>query len=202
MGKRMDDETRAAIVTDAYVYGVPNTIIAKNRGVSYPSVCAVIQVFDMVKGGKWVELAEKAVSRQFGMNLIFWAITSLGANPPKCWMQQTESAIASKRDEKRNGKDEPLKSEPPKTEPTTIAPEEPPKGAKIHIPAPSAEVGWQTRIKVNPGRVCMTVYFNGVPTVEGYSKIRGDKELDLMQAVSYAAHMCYKIVEQRKLGGR
>lgn len=197
MGKRMDDETRAAIVTDVYAFGVPKMEVAKNRGLSYPSVCAVVQAFDMVKSGMWTELAETAVTRQLGMNLLTWAVASLNAKPPKGWMEQTEKAILARRNEKRT---KPPKAEPPKAEPPK--PEEPPKGAKIHIPAPSAEVGWQTRIKVNPGRVCMTVYFNGVPTVEGFSKVRGDKELDLMQAISYAAHMCYKIVEQRKLGGR
>lgn len=87
--------------------------------------------------------------------------------------------------------------EPPKKPVAT--PEEAPTGQKIHIPAATAETGWQTRIKVKPDRLCMTVYFNGVPVVEGHSRVRGDKELDLMQAISYAAHMCFKIAEQKKL---
>ena len=48
----------------------------------------------------------------------------------------------------------------------------------------------------------MTVYFNGVAVCEGHSRIKENKELALMQAISYAAHMCYKITEQKKLGGR
>ena len=93
---------------------------------------------------------------------------------------------------------EPAKPEPPKV----AAPETAPAGPKMHIPEASAETGWQTRIKVTPDKVCMMVYFNGMEVVQGWSKVKGDKELDLMQAISYAAHMCYKIVEQRKLGGR
>lgn len=48
----------------------------------------------------------------------------------------------------------------------------------------------------------MKIYFNGVKQVEGFSRIKENKELALVQAISYAAHMCYKIVEQRKLGGK
>lgn len=32
-----------------------------------------------------------------------------------------------------------------------------------------------------------------------YSKIKGNTDLDLMQAISYAAHMMYKLAEQEVL---
>lgn len=32
-------------------------------------------------------------------------------------------------------------------------------------------------------------------------RIKGKKEVDLIQAISYAAHMCYKQAEQKELEG-
>lgn len=82
-------------------------------------------------------------------------------------------------------------------------PPEPPKpkeNPKTFIPPASAETGWQTRIRVQPDRVHFMVYFNGMEEVVGSSFIKEPrKELQLMQAISYAAHMAYKIVEQRTL---
>lgn len=34
---------------------------------------------------------------------------------------------------------------------------------------------------------------------KAYSKVKGTRELDLMQAISYAAHMMYKFAEQKEL---
>lgn len=81
---------------------------------------------------------------------------------------------------------------------------EPPKPAPTVIPDASAEQGWQTRIKVTPDRLEMTVYFNGLEEITGYSYIKGNREIDLFQAISYASHMCYKLAEQRmlKAGGK
>ena len=59
---------------------------------------------------------------------------------------------------------------------------------------------WSLDLTVKPDRVRVSVRFNGAETFSGWSNIRGKTELDLMQAISYAAHMCYKQAEQKNLG--
>ena len=78
-----------------------------------------------------------------------------------------------------------------------------PEKPKTVIPPASAETGWQTRIKVAPDKVHFMVYFNGMEVVTGSSWIKEPrKELQLMQAISYAAHIAYKLMEQKVLQGR
>ena len=150
-----------------------------------------------------MEAAEKnVISSRCGINLLEWAFRSCGKPVPSGMTERIRAALSiAKATTKEEPKAEPTKEEPKQEPPKPIAPEQTPTGAKTFIPAPTAEVGWQTRIKTNPGRVCMTVYFNGVPVVEGLSRIKSNTELDLMQAISYAAHMCYKLTEQKKLKG-
>lgn len=45
----------------------------------------------------------------------------------------------------------------------------------------------------------MSLYFGDEKICEAYSKIKGPGKLDLMQAISYAAHMMYKLAEQEEL---
>ena len=54
---------------------------------------------------------------------------------------------------------------------------------------------------VRPDRVRLCVKYDGVEVHRAHALIKGDTELDLLQAVSYAAHMIYKLAQQNVLGG-
>lgn len=207
---KVTDEMRDRMVASVFVFGKRKSAVAKEIGASVASVYSTCSLFDYVKERDWEGARKICLSRAVGMNAVRWAVSALDANPPTGWVQQLDEDIARQNAEDKASRRKPTceepKAETPKEEPKAetpkpIAPEQTPTGAKTFIPAPTAEVGWQTRIKTNPGRVCMTVYFNGVPVVEGLSRIKSNTELDLMQAISYAAHMCYKLTEQKKLKG-
>ena len=54
-------------------------------------------------------------------------------------------------------------------------------------------------LDVSPKRVVLHMYFQGTEICKAASKVKGTRELDLMQAISYAAHMMYKFTEQKEL---
>ena len=54
-------------------------------------------------------------------------------------------------------------------------------------------------LDVSPERVVLHMYFQGTEICKAASKVKGTRELDLMQAISYAAHMMYKFAEQKEL---
>lgn len=62
-------------------------------------------------------------------------------------------------------------------------------------------IGYATSINVYPNKVRFAIIFNGAEIFHAYSKVKGHKEVDLIQAISYAAHMCYKQAEQKELEG-
>lgn len=193
MGYKITDETRDKILFDVAVLGASQKETAEKFGCTVQTVSQQTIVFNKVKARDWEGVKAMMHSGNMGINLVEWAILRTKAEPPKGFIDELVKirvervALAAKKAESIN--------EPPK-------PENPVVGAKTVIPAPSAEVGWQTRIEVKHDRLCMKIYFNGVQQVEGFSRIKENKELALVQAISYAAHMCYKIVEQRKLGGK
>lgn len=61
--------------------------------------------------------------------------------------------------------------------------------------------GYATSVVVYPDKVRFAVAFDGDEIYHTYSRIKGKKEVDLIQAISYAAHMCYKQAEQKELEG-
>lgn len=193
MGYKITDETRDKILFDVAVLGASNKETAEKFGCTVQTVSQQTLIFNKVKARDWGGVKDMMRSGNVGINLVEWAVARTKAEPPKGFIDELVKirveriAPAAKKAESINA--------PPK-------PENPVTGAKTVIPAPSAEVGWQTRIEVKPDRLCMKIYFNGVQQVEGFSRIKENKELALVQAISYAAHMCYKIVEQRKLGGK
>lgn len=77
------------------------------------------------------------------------------------------------------------KPEPPKAQPKPVA--------------KSDAIGYATSVNVYPNKVRFAITFNGVEIFHAYSKVKGNKEVDLIQAISYAAHMCYKLAEQGTL---
>ena len=64
--------------------------------------------------------------------------------------------------------------------------------------------GYWTDLQFYPNKVKLTLNFTEcgatVEVAHAYSKIKGESELNIVQAISYAAHMVYKIVEQNQLG--
>ena len=62
-------------------------------------------------------------------------------------------------------------------------------------PAPE----WSAAIEVSGDRLKMTIRHNGEELVYGKSYVQDTDDLGMMQAISYAAHMCYKIVQQRSM---
>lgn len=68
---------------------------------------------------------------------------------------------------------------------------------------PSTQEGpYSLHLEVHPDKVFLALHFNGQEMYHAYSKVKGDKELDLVQAISYAAHMIYKMSEQEYLRGK
>lgn len=61
--------------------------------------------------------------------------------------------------------------------------------------------GWDCVIRVNPDTkvALMTIYKDGAALTSSRSRIRGKSDLEIMQSISYAAHMCYKNIEQKAL---
>lgn len=70
-------------------------------------------------------------------------------------------------------------------------------------PQSAASGTYTARIDVSGGKsLNMSLYFGDEKICEAYSKIKGPGKLDLMQAISYAAHMMYKLAEQEELKQR
>ena len=156
---KVTDEIRDKIVTSVLVFGKRKSAVAKDLGVSVASVCATCSLFDYVKGRDWEEARKLCLSRNVGMNAVRWAVSALNATPPTGWVQSLDEDLVRQNAEDKASRRKPTceepKAETPKEEPKAetpkpIAPEQTTTGAKTFIPAPTAEVGWQTRIKTNP----------------------------------------------------
>lgn len=71
---------------------------------------------------------------------------------------------------------------------------------------PSADFAGQTsglpysvQLSVHPDRVRVKILYQGEELCSAYSKLKGNTELDLIQGISYATHLCYKFAEQNIL---
>ena len=54
-------------------------------------------------------------------------------------------------------------------------------------------------LDVSPERVVLHMYFQGTEICKAAAKVKCTLVFDLMQAISYAAHMMYKFTEQKEL---
>ena len=61
--------------------------------------------------------------------------------------------------------------------------------------------GYRLDLVVKPDRVKVSLYFGEEEIQAAWADVRGDTDLDLLKAISYAAHMMYKFTEQKKLEG-
>ncbi len=68
--------------------------------------------------------------------------------------------------------------------------------------ASDQQEGYHMRLSVTPTIVTVTAMFGNEVMYIGRSKVKGNSELDLMQAISYATHMIYKASEQKALADR
>lgn len=61
--------------------------------------------------------------------------------------------------------------------------------------------GFSLSLLVKPDRVRVGISHNGEEIYSAWSRVNGDTETKLIQAISYAAHMLYKKAEQKELQG-
>ena len=73
----------------------------------------------------------------------------------------------------------------------------PPQKAEAEAVSGCETIGYSVKLDVYPKKVRFAVLFIGEEIIHAWSSIRGARELDLMQSISYAAHMCYKQKEMK-----
>ena len=73
----------------------------------------------------------------------------------------------------------------------------PPQEAEAEAVSDCETIGYSVKLAVYTKKLRFAVLFNGEEIIHAWSSIRGARELDLMQSISYAAHMCYKQKEMK-----
>lgn len=58
------------------------------------------------------------------------------------------------------------------------------------------------KLYVGQDRIKLVLRVNGQEDIVAHAKINGGSYLDFVKSFSYAAHMCYKLAEQRELNDR
>ena len=88
-----------------------------------------------------------------------------------------------------------IKPEPPKPEPKAE-----PQPETSAVSGLTGE-GWENTLNVQLGAkiVTMAIYKDGHRIAAGRAKIYDTTDRGIVQAISYAAHMCYKLAEQKEL---
>lgn len=81
-----------------------------------------------------------------------------------------------------------------------------PAAPQIAATPTTSRIGYWTDTKIYPNKVKFSLMFSeqgvDIEVAHAYSCINGGNELALAQAISYAAHMVYKMVEQKTLDKR
>lgn len=80
-----------------------------------------------------------------------------------------------------------------------------PKPVITDPPTPSkgdSDIDCAVKMSVHGDRIRLTLMVNGQDDLVASAYIKGDGFLDLVKSFSYAAHMCYKLAEQRELNDR
>ena len=72
-----------------------------------------------------------------------------------------------------------------------------PQKAEAEAVSDCETIGYSVKLAVYRKKVRFAILFNGEEIIHAWSSIRGARELDLMQSISYAAHMCYKQKEMK-----
>jgi hypothetical protein len=77
-----------------------------------------------------------------------------------------------------------------------------PYGAFIKKPtadSPAENKLYRLNLDVQPDKVRIGLEWNGAEIYHAYAKVREDSEKGLLQSISYAAHMLYKMAEQTSM---
>ena len=82
--------------------------------------------------------------------------------------------------------------------PETFAPSE----KTVDLSVSGKEGVYSLSLDVKPDKVRVGINFQGVEIFGAYAGVKGDSETNLIQAISYAAHMCYKMAEQKSFAGK
>ena len=61
-------------------------------------------------------------------------------------------------------------------------------------------LGYSVELQIRPDRVKFSLLHNGTEMYSAFARIQGEREVDLVKAISYAAHLCYKFAEQKDIG--
>ena len=61
------------------------------------------------------------------------------------------------------------------------------------------EDGYWLNLRYSPTSVKVQVMYKDESIIGAVAKIKGNTQLDFVQAISYASHMCYKFLEQKEL---
>lgn len=80
--------------------------------------------------------------------------------------------------------------------PEAFKPDEP---VEINTTADHTGKPWSLTLDVHPNKVHVGINYCGSEVYGAWSHVKDNTELGLVQAISYAAHMCYKLAEQKKL---
>ena len=64
---------------------------------------------------------------------------------------------------------------------------------------PEDDSEYQVRVKLLPDRLCVTILRGGRVYEHAWSNRKSLSGIDTLQAISYAAHMCYKFRQQTEL---
>lgn len=80
--------------------------------------------------------------------------------------------------------------------PEAFKPDEP---KEINTDVDHAGKPWSLTLDVHPNKVRVGINYCGSEVYGAWSHVKDNTELGLVQAISYAAHMCYKLAEQKKL---
>lgn len=60
--------------------------------------------------------------------------------------------------------------------------------------------GYEMTLQVRPSRIRVGLVYQGTEVQYQWAEIRGDKESDLLQAISYATHQMYKFAQLKYFG--
>lgn len=69
------------------------------------------------------------------------------------------------------------------------------KGPTLKKDEPTGE--YSMSLDVRPDKVKVGIYYKNELLYSAYAATKGNSEVNLIQAISYAAHMCYKMAEQK-----
>lgn len=83
-------------------------------------------------------------------------------------------------------------------------PDKPPAQKPTEEATTAFGLPYSIQLSVHPDRVRVKIMYSGEELYSSFARLKGNTELDLIQGISYATHLCYKFAEQKYLesGGK